>query len=124
MGKPARRTWNAAIICGIICRMETTGRSTTPRRKSLPLTPRDLHDLAVLRRSPVHRAVLAELADTSLSETSSDAAVLHAIWEAGVQAVLERVEDAGYAQISADREPAAERKALARRRRPPWANEQ
>ncbi|OBY30936.1 hypothetical protein [Mycolicibacter kumamotonensis] len=102
--------------------MEATTRSTTSR-KSLPLTPRDLRDLTAMRESPVHRAVLAELANTSLSETSSEAAVLHAIWEAGVQAVRERVEETGYAQMAADREPAAERKAVARRRRPPRADE-
>jgi hypothetical protein len=67
--------------------------------------------------------VLAELADTSLSETSSEAAVLHATWEAGMQAVLQRVEDAGYAQMATEREPVAERKAVVRRRRPTWAGE-
>jgi hypothetical protein len=66
--------------------------------------------------------VLAELTSTSLSETSSEATVLHAVWEAGLKAVLERVEDTGYTQLAAEREPATERKATARRRRPAWAD--
>lgn len=101
----------------MICSMETA------TRKSLPLSTRDLSALSALRRSPVHRAVLADLAGTPLSETSSEAAVLHAIWEAGVQAVRERVEEAGYAEMAADRDPDVH-KAVARRRRPTWADEQ
>lgn len=102
-----------------MCSMETAER---PTRKSLPLNARDLSDLSALRRSPAHRAVLADLAGTPLSETSSEAAVLHAIWEAGVQAVRDRVEEAGYAALAAERDPIAG-KAVARRRRPTWADE-
>lgn len=94
-----------------------------PARKSLPLSARDLSDLSVLRHSPAHRGALADLAGIRLSETSSEATVLHAIWEAGVQAVRERVEDAGYAEMAAERDPAAG-KAVARRRPPTWADEQ
>ncbi len=99
--------------------MEITDR---PTRKSLPLSERDLRDLSVLRRSPSHRAALADLAGSSISETSSEAAVLHAVWEAGVKAVLERVEEAGYEEMAAERDVAT-RKAVARRRRPGWADE-
>jgi hypothetical protein len=94
-----------------------------PSRKSLPLTEGDLRDLSVLRESATHRAVLADLTGAPLSDTSSEAAVLHAIWEAGVKAVLERVEDEGYAQLAAQRD-LADRKATARRRRPAWAGEE
>lgn len=95
---------------------------STTTRKSLPLSSRDLRDLTALRRSPAHRAVLADLAGTPVSEASSEAALLHAVWEAGLQAVRERVEDAGYAELAAERDTAT-LKAVARRRRPTWADE-
>jgi hypothetical protein len=44
------------------------------------------------------------------------------VWEAGLKAVLERVEDEGYAQLASERR-LADRKAVARRRRPLWAEE-
>jgi len=94
-----------------------------PTRKSLPLTDGDLRHLAVLRDSPTHRAVLADLIGAPLSDTCSEATLLHAIWEAGVKAVQDRVEDEGYAQMAGERE-LAERKATARRRRPAWAGEE
>lgn len=99
--------------------MDTIDR---PTRKSLPLSERDLRDLANLRRSPSHRAALAALAGSDLSDTSSEAAVLHAVWEAGLKAVLERVEEEGYEQMATERDLVA-RKAVARRRRPAWADE-
>ena len=57
-----------------------------------------------------------------VTEGSSEAVVLHAILEAGIKAVEQLVEAEGYAQIAA--EGAAEnRQAVARRRRPTWADE-
>ncbi|MEB3052136.1 hypothetical protein KV112_20725 [Mycolicibacter sp. MYC123] len=93
-----------------------------PIRKSLPLYERDQMALTALRRSPTHLAILGELAGTAVSESSSEAAVLHAVWEAGIQAVREQVEDAGYAAMAGDQET-RERQAIARRRRPTWADE-
>lgn len=102
-----------------MCCMDTMDRAT---RKSVPLTPRDLRDLSVLRGDAAHRSALSELASATVTEGSSEAFVLHAVWEAGVRAVRERVEEEGYAQMAADLDSAA-RKASARRRRPAWTDE-
>ncbi len=100
--------------------METVNRSAT--RKSLPMTDRDLRDLDVVRRSVAHRAALSSLSREVVDEDSSEAAVLHAIMEAGMKAVTEQIEEAGYAQIAAEMDTPA-RKAVARRRRPAWVDE-
>lgn len=100
--------------------MDTWRKATT--RKSLPLTARDLEDLAKMRSSATYRGTLGQLADVEVHPESSEAAVLHAVWEAGVRAVQERVEAEGYAQIAAEMD-AAQRKAVARRRRPSWADD-
>lgn len=99
--------------------MSTQERTT---RKSVPLSERDLRDLAVLRASATHRAALSELSGANISDSSSDAYVLHAVWQAGLEAVLDSVEEAGYAQMAAERDTAT-RKSVARRRRPAWADE-
>jgi hypothetical protein len=99
--------------------METVERAT---RKSVPMSERDVRDLAVLRRSPSHGGVRAVRGGLPITESTRAAAVLHAVWEAGLKAVLERVEDEGYAQLASERR-LADRKAVARRRRPLWAEE-
>ena len=99
--------------------METLRR---PTRKSLPLTPRDLEDLNTIRHSVVHRAALADLIEVPVGEGASEASVLQAVFEAGLRAVRHQVEEAGYAQLAAERD-AATRQASARRRRPAWADE-
>lgn len=99
--------------------METVSR---PTRKSLPLSERDLRELATLRNSPSHQAALDALAGSNIKDASSEAAVLHAVWEAGLNAVLERVEEQGYQQMAAERDLGA-RKAVSRRRQPLWADE-
>ncbi|MFT4189647.1 MAG: hypothetical protein QM621_13860 [Aeromicrobium sp.] len=99
--------------------MDTVQRST---RKSLPLTERDVRELAALRASASHRAALMDLSGVDLTEGSSEAAVLHAVWEAGLKAVLERLEDAGYAEMAAERDQDRHQR-VARRRRPEWADE-
>lgn len=91
-------------------------------RKSLPLSERDLRDIAKLRGSMAHRAALSQLSAEVVTESTSEAAVLHAIVEAGIKAVTEQVEQEGYAQIAAEM-TAADRQAVARRRRPAWADE-
>lgn len=91
-------------------------------RKSLPLTERDLEDLARIRRSPSHREALGRSAGFEVVPDSSEAAFLHAVWEAGVRAVQEKVEAGGYAQVAADMD-ADRRKSVARRRRPTWSGE-
>jgi hypothetical protein len=94
-----------------------------PTRKSLPLTSRDLKDLRRLRHSTTHQAALSDLAGELVTDTSSDAAVLHAVWEAGLKAVRERVEDEGYREMAKDGDIGIGR-AAARRRRPTWADDE
>jgi len=91
-------------------------------RKSLPLSDQDRKDLAVLRQSAAHREALEQLTGVQVVENLSDAALLHAVLEAGLRTVEHRVEAAGYAQIAADSK-ASRRRAVARRRRPTWADE-
>jgi hypothetical protein len=92
-------------------------------RKSLPLSQGDLDDLATLRGSLAHREALALLAGTPISTGDSEAAVLHALVEAGLRAVRQQVEEDAYAQVAAEFD-AAGRQASARRRRPAWADEE
>ncbi|MFF1821924.1 hypothetical protein ACFVWG_31755 [Kribbella sp. NPDC058245] len=101
--------------------METVDRSPVTR-KSLPLSGRDLRDLAVLRGSEAHRAALAELTHVQISETTSEAVLLQTVLEAGLKAVADLVEADGYARIALEIVP-ENRQAVARRRRPSWADE-
>src|SRR5437763_16564413 len=91
-------------------------------RKSLPLSERDLRDLAVLRGSEAHRRAWSQLANVIVTERSSEAATLQAVVEAGIRAVAQQVEAEGYARIAAEAS-AESRQAVARRRRPSWADE-
>ncbi len=100
--------------------METLHRPAT--RKSLPLTSRDLEDLAKLRGSAAHRAALSRLVEAEISDGASEASLLHAVLEAGMRAVRHQVEESGYAQMATEMDP-ARRQAAARRRRPSWAEE-
>ncbi len=91
-------------------------------RKSLPLSERNLRDLAVLRGSEAHRAALSQLAHVAVTESSSEAVMLQAVLEAGIKAVAQLVEAEGYARIAAEAS-SENRQAVARRRRPTWADE-
>lgn len=91
-------------------------------RKSLPLTARDLEDIAKLRSSATHRAALAELSDIAVSDSVSDARLIHAALQVGLREIRRQVEEAGYAEMAAQTDT-TERKAVARRRRPRWADE-
>ena len=100
--------------------MDAVNRPTV--RKSLPLSERDLRNLEVMRGSTVHRMALSRLADVEVTESTSEATLLHAVLEAGLKAVECEVEAQGYAQAAAEMDAAA-RRATARRRRPAWADE-
>lgn len=104
----------------MMCSMNTLNRLST--RKSLPLSERDVRELALMRGSLAHRAALSRLADTDVAQDSSEAALLHAVMEAGINAVARQVEAEGYTQMAEEME-AAGRQAVARRRRPAWADE-
>ncbi len=98
--------------------MTMNGRAVT--RKSLPLTQRDLEAIETLRGSTEKWAALHSLAGAEYV-ADTDAAVLHALVEIGLAAVAAHSEEAGYAQLAAERN-AAQRQQLARRRRPSWAD--
>lgn len=91
-------------------------------RKSLPMSARDVEDLKKLRSSPELREALAAVSAEVITETSSEAAMLHAVMKAGKRAVREHLESVGYAEIAQQREE-YNRQAVARRRRPTWADE-
>ena len=93
--------------------------------ESLPLTERDLADLERLRAPGPERALLSELAGVQV-ESVTEAALLNIIFAAGLRTIREQAEERAYASAAAERlssGEAAEIRRTARRRRPPWANE-
>lgn len=110
--------------------MATRLRARVTRRPSLPLTARDESDLVVIRSSPSHQRALEDLARTPSGQTQtlSESALLHAIFEAGLDAVRAAAQEAGYAELAdqmatEQRDGEVDRRAEARRRRPSWADE-
>jgi hypothetical protein len=96
------------------------------RRATLPLSERDVDELQTLRASAPHRVALERLVATPVNPDSSEAALLHAIFEAGVKAITDQVAAESYAAEAADQEAMAERRATIearRERRPSWADE-
>jgi hypothetical protein len=94
-------------------------------RKSLPLTERDLADIARLREDTPEREALSEMAGIVV-ESVAEAALLRMIFEAGLRAIREKAEERAYASAAEDRlasGEADETRRIARRRRPAWANE-
>lgn len=100
--------------------MATLDRSAV--RKSLPLSDRDIREIEMLRGSGERRAALSHLVSGNLAENSSEATVLHAVFEAGLRAVTQEIESRGYAELAEDY-TLADRKRVARRRKPAWADE-
>lgn len=97
---------------------------TSLSRKSLPLTDRDLEDLARLRESPVMQEALAAVAQTRLTEPTSESSLLHTVLVAGLRATQERAQEAGYAALGGEYRTDSERRhTAARRRRPSWADD-
>jgi len=86
------------------------------RRLSLPLTAKDQADLDLIRSTPERLGSLPGNIDAS----SSDAALVHAVFEAGLAQIREAAEIAGYAALANDPEyqsyHAARRAAGGRRR--------
>ena len=99
--------------------MRTLPRST---RKSLPLSERDLVELANLRASEQYQDALSRVGGEQVTAATSEAVVLHAVWQAGLKAVREQLEADGYAELARDRSDETARQ-VARRRRPAWAEE-
>jgi hypothetical protein len=105
----------------------TVSRLTEPAktRKSLPLTEKDLADVARLRQETPEREALSEMAGVVV-EGVAEAALLHMIFEAGLRAIRERAEERAYASAAEDRLASGdtdEARLIARRRRPAWADE-
>jgi hypothetical protein len=91
------------------------------RRLSLPLTPEDEIELAALKTEP-RREALASLLGVR-TEFTSDAALVHAIFDLGLQRVREAQLDAGYAELAKSYAD-AEARQIARRRRPLTADDE
>jgi hypothetical protein len=94
-------------------------------RKSLPLSEKDLADIARLREETPEREALSEMAGVVV-ESVAEAALLRMIFEAGLRAIREKAEERAYASAAEDRlasGEADETRRIARRRRPAWADE-
>ena len=87
------------------------------RRAGLPLTERDLVDLETIRNAPEREAV-GRAAETELpSGDLTEAALLHAVFTAGLRALRRAIDDVGYAQLADDGEYMDEMRRIARRHR-------
>jgi len=95
-------------------------------RKSLPLTEKDLADIARLRAETPEREALSEMAGIAIVESVAEAALLRMIFEAGLRAIREKAEELAYASAAEDRlasGEADETRRISRRRRPAWVTE-
>jgi hypothetical protein len=95
-------------------------------RKSLPLTEKDLADIARLREQTPEREALSEMVGITVVESVAEAALLRMIFETGLRAIREKAEELAYASAAEDRlasGEADETRQSARRRRPAWAAE-
>jgi hypothetical protein len=106
-------------------RMATRLNQPTERRTPLPLTARDLEDLAKLREPGPERRALTALAAAPAEGEVSEALLVHAVFVAGLRAVREAAEAASYQADAADRHARADAdRAAARRRQPTWDAEE
>jgi len=95
-------------------------------RKSLPLTEKDLADIARLREETPEREALSEMVGFVVAESVAEAALLRMIFEAGLRAIREKAEERAYASAGQERVAsgeADEARRIARRRRPAWGGE-
>lgn len=105
-----------------------TTRMSAPvvRRPNVPLTAQDEEDLALLRSSAPHREALARLAPgvSPVEQALSESLLLHCVLAAGFEAIRRLAEESGYEGLAAQyAEEAHQRRSMARRRPPAWANE-
>ncbi len=77
---------------------QAEGTSARDKRLSIPFTGQDLDDLARLRRSP---AVLRSLPGAPTPE-SSEAGLVRAVFEAGLERARELADVAGYEALAED----------------------
>ena len=78
--------------------------STISRRLSLPISARDEADLALIRKSPESLRVL----NSDLTDSSSETAVVRALFEQGLRLIREQAMQETYAEMAADMKIAAE----------------
>jgi hypothetical protein len=83
-----------STVCGTIVGMVTTRMTQVERRASLPLSPRDVADLARLRDLPIREEL--DLPEGEISE----AVLLHAIFTAGLQAIEAMIQERAYAELA------------------------
>jgi hypothetical protein len=108
--------------------MATRLRARVTRRASLPLTEQDVLALTRIRTSEIYQVALRALGapsdvDVPASELS-EAALLHVVFEAGLDSIRLAAQEAGYALLAGQRAASApERRAESRRRPPSWADE-
>lgn len=108
--------------------MATRFHEPVRRRVPVPLTDADDARLAAVREDPAIRRVLGALSDAPLDApgaSPTEAAMLHAILEAGWRALDRELQTSAYAQWGEERQAAHDsQRASARRRAPSWAAEQ
>lgn len=83
-----------STVCGIMVSMATTRMPHVERRASLPLSPRDVADLARLRDLPIREEL--DLPEGEISE----AVLLHAIFTAGLHAIEAMMQERAYAELA------------------------
>jgi hypothetical protein len=106
--------------------MTTRIQAPVVRRTSLPLTAQNERDLSKVRESSAYQMALEQLSDIKIIKLKmSEAALLNAIFEAGIPAVRQKAELAGYAEIAAAQSESelSQQRSESRRRRPHWADE-
>ena len=107
-------------------RMSVRMSESVVRRPNVPLTAQDEADLELLRSSAAHREALAALSPSAspVEQQLSEALLLHLVLAAGFEAIRRSVEEAGYRQLAVDYSAhEVERRTMARRRPPAWAQE-
>src|SRR5580704_10436193 len=115
------------LVCNAMCDtmfyMATRLNQPTERRTALPLTARDVADLAKLREPGPEREALADLAASLPAGDVSESLLVHAVFQVGLRAVREAAEERSYAEAAFEQQLHADAdRAAARRRRPSWAD--
>lgn len=107
--------------------MASRMKSQAVRRVPLPLTESDERDLALIRQSSAYREALGALAgDWRLGQEGevTESVLLHGVFAAGLDAIKALAQEAGYAQLAEERMTGeGERRRVARRRAPSWADD-
>jgi hypothetical protein len=104
--------------------MVTRLNQPTERRAALPLTARDVADLAKIREPGPEREALADLAASLPTGDVSESLLVHAVFEVGLRAVREAAEERSYAETAFEQQLNANAdRPAARRRRPSSTDE-